>query len=185
MMTAPRDAIDITNLPRFLKHLGHYDRDPMASKFAKQLLDEGGEVVVFWGPQQMDVWRLTIQRDGYLVSFGVERGWPDGVTLSPAADADEWPGAIPLRFAVFAWARAHAVELVIDDPIGFRVDLLAYGTAALDWLGAGHDDVLVNIYTAFQDGFRALGPIMRPEQEAERSAIQIRMMEDAAAAGTA
>lgn len=157
----------------------------MASTFAKHLLDEGGEVVVFWGPEQMDVWRLTIRRSGYLLTFGVERGRPDLVTLRPAAGARQWPGDIPLKFAVFGWARAHAIDLVLDDPVDFHADLLAHGTAALDWLGAGHEDVLLTIDAAYDEGLLLLGPLLRPEQEAERTSIQIRLMEDAATSGKA
>ena len=137
-MTEPRESIDLENLPRFLKHLGHRERDPMASAFAKHLLDEGGEVVVFWGPQQMDVWQLTIRRGGYLITFGMERGRPGAVKLGAAAGRNHWPENIPLHFAVFGWARAHAVDLALDDPLSLHTDLLAHGTAALDWLGSGH-----------------------------------------------
>lgn len=184
-MTAPQDAIDVANLPRFLKHLGHHGRDPEASRFAKHLLDEGGEVVVFWGPEHMDVWRLTIRRSGYLLTFGVERGRPHIVTLQPAAAARQWPGDIPLKFAVFGWARSQTIDLVLDDPVTFHADLLAHGTAALDWLGAGHEDVLLKINAAYDEGRLALGPLFHPDQAAERAAIQIRMMEDAAASGKA
>ena len=179
-MTEPRDSIDLANLPRFLKHLGQRGRSPMAGAFAQHLLDEGGEVVVFWGPEQMDVWQLTIRRGGYLVTFGVERGRPDAVKLASAAGGNHWPGSVPMQFAVFGWARAHAVDLVLDDPLKFRTDLLAHGTAALDWLGAGHEDVLQKIYAAFREGLVQLGPLLRPDQATELAAIQIRLMEEAA-----
>lgn len=163
-MTEPRDSIDLKNQPRFLKHLGHCERNPMASAFAKHRLDEGGEVVVFWGPEQMDVWQLTIRHGGYLITFGVERGWPGVVELRPAAGGNHWSDNIRLQFAVFGWARAHAVDFALDDPLNLHSDLLAYGTAALDWLGSGHEEVLVKIDVAFNAGLVQLGPLPRPDQ---------------------
>lgn len=184
-MTGSQGSIDLTNLPRFLDHLGHRERDPMASKFAKHLLDEGGEVVEFWGPEQMDVWSLTIRRGGHLLTFRVERGYPDPVGLRLAAARDHWPDGIVFRLAIFAWARAHEVALVPDNPLHFEPDLLAHGTAALDWLDAGNEVVVLRIAAAGREGFSRLGPVHYPEQHAEREAIAIQMMEDAAAAGTA
>ena len=178
-MTAPDDGIDLRNLPRFLKHLAHPERDRVASQFAQRLLDDGGEVVEFWGPQQMDVWRLTIRRGGHLVGFGVERGYPDGVTVRPAAGT-QWTQAISLKLGIFAWARANDVELILDHPYDFRVDLLADGIATLDWLDAGNDEVVLRVHQAFRDGLVALGPALQPEDDAERHAIQIRLMEQAA-----
>ena len=133
-MTEPRESIDLENLPRFLKHLGHRERDPMASAFAKHLLDEGGEVVVFWGPQQMDVWQLTIRRGGYLITFGraMNADGPAPSSSGPPQDGTTGRKNIPLHFAVFGWARAHAVDLALDDPLSLHTDLLAHGTAALD-----------------------------------------------------
>lgn len=151
-MSTPRDAVVLTNLPRFLKHLGHHERDPIASAFAMLLLDEGGEVVEFWGPEQMDVWRLTIRRSRHLLTFGVERGKSDFVTLRPADEDRQWPRDIPLQFAVFGWARAHSIDLILDDPLHFPADILAHGTLALDWLGAGNEDVLLRINAAYDEG---------------------------------
>lgn len=185
VVTRPSENIDLTNLPRFLKHLGHHERDPMAASFAQQLLDDGGQIVEFWGPEQMDVWGLTIRRGHYLLRFGVERGYSDSVTFLPAEAADVWPSPTLLKFAVFAWARAHGVELVLDDPDRFHADLPAYGIRALDWLEAGHEEILVKIDAAYDEGRLSLGSIFYPSQDAERKANQIRLMEAAAATGTA
>lgn len=127
----------------------------------------------------MDVWRLTIRRGGHLVGFGVERGYPDGVTVRPAAGT-QWTQAISLKLGIFAWARANDVELILDHPYDFRVDLLADGIATLDWLDAGNDEVVLRVHQAFRDGLVALGPVLQPEDDAERHAIQIRLMEQAA-----
>lgn len=181
-MTEPHDAVDLTNLPRFLKHLGHQERDPVASKFAKQLLDEGGEVVVFWGPEQMDVWRLTIRRGEYLLTFGVERGRSGFVTVGPSTGEHQWQ--THLNFAIFGWARAHSIVLVLDDPLYFEADVLAHGAVALDWLSAGNEDALLKISAAYDEGLLSLGPIFYSDQAAARAANQIRLMEEAAAAGT-
>ena len=92
----------------------------------------------------------------------------------------QWTQAISLKLGIFAWARANDVELILDHPYDFRVDLLADGIATLDWLDAGNDEVVLRVHQAFRDGLVALGPVLQPEDDAERHAIQIRLMEQAA-----
>ncbi len=130
---------DLANLPRFLEHLEQ--RDAEAARFARQLIDAGGAIRVFWGPQQMDVWELRVQRGQMIVRFGVERGYSDGVLIARAGIPASWnDNALrQMRLAVFVWARANDIPFCLDDPDDLDVDLKSDGFAALDWVGDGHD----------------------------------------------
>lgn len=147
-MSASQSDIDLTNLPRFLSHLGDPERDAASAGFAKKLIDDGGEITGFSGPEQMDVWELIVRRGGRLVRFGVERGYSDGALVRPADDTAHASRSVPVKLVVLGWARAMGVGLALDDPIAFRVDLLAHGTTALDWLDQGNDDVVMRIAAA-------------------------------------
>lgn len=152
-MSASQGDIDLTNLPRFLSHLGHPERDAASAGLAKKLLDDGGEITAFSGPEQMDVWELIVRRGGRLVRFGVERGYSDGALVRPVDDTAHVSHSVPVKSVpvksvLLGWARAMGVELALDDPIAFRVDLLAHGTTALDWLDQGNDDVVMRIAAA-------------------------------------
>lgn len=128
-------APDLTNLPRFLKHLGAYSRDPLAAAFARTLLDAGWEVETFWGPQQMDVWLLRLARGSLRVTFGVERGYPDRIIVfESGGPARHWG---PLDLVVQEWAQAHGVELEADRPA--RRWTTEQGLATLDWLEGRRD----------------------------------------------
>lgn len=135
---------DLTNLPWFLTHLE--ERDAGLAGFARQLLDAGWEVQMFWGPVQMDVSRLRLRRRGLSVIFGIERGFVDGVAVGPGDQVDE-ASFTPLSYAVLGWARASGLDLPFDDPDEFP-DVGRHGLQALDWLEAGNDDTLARIRAA-------------------------------------
>lgn len=172
---------DLANLTRFLDHLGNPHRDPDAAAFARLLLEQGCEVETFWGPEQMDVWRLTVRRGRRRVTFGVERGFPDGVGVG-AADESEWT-FIPLWLAVLGWARATGADLVFDDPDSRSGDLLAHGLSALDWLDAGNGEVVARIHAAWREYRQGDVRAARrdPERRLEMTARGIRLIEEAAA----
>lgn len=128
---------DLTNLPRFLEHLEQ--RDAAAAQFARQLIDAGGIIPVFWGPEQMDVWELRVQRGQMIARFGVERGVSDSVLIARAGARASSNDLRPMRLAVFAWARANDIPFRVDDPDKLDVDLKSDGFDALDWVGDGHD----------------------------------------------
>jgi len=78
MTDATGGTPDLTNLERFLDHLEPRDAD--AAAFARRLVHaDGWRVRSFVGPVQMDVWELVVERDGWWVRFGVERGYSDGI----------------------------------------------------------------------------------------------------------
>lgn len=143
------DSPDLTNLERFLVHL--HERDAAAAAFARTLLAEGATVRDFWGPEQMDVWELRVQRGDVIVRFGVERGFSDGVLLGPADAANGRPTLRPLRIAIFAWAVANDVPLRVEDPDDFAVDLTEHGIAAVDWMGEGHEPAVARVQRAWSD----------------------------------
>lgn len=137
-MTGTTGSLDLTNLPRFLAHLGHRERDPNAAMFAKMLLEGGHDVMDFWGPEQMDVWRLRIRRGAHAIAFGIERGFADAVLVNRATDADVWANVSRLDTIVLDWARATSTPIALIDERKQRTDLATYGIAALDWLAAAH-----------------------------------------------
>lgn len=99
----------------FLAHLEPRDRE--ATDFARQLLDDGWEIVTCWGPVQMDVWGLELARGVVRLRFGIERGLSDGILLL----GDD--GYRPLSRVLRDWAARHH----ISEP-----DLLSHGRQALD-----------------------------------------------------
>ncbi|MCR2791660.1 hypothetical protein NQ156_01120 [Microbacterium sp. zg.Y625] len=144
---------DLDALAGFLEHLD--PRDAAAAAFARHLLDAGAVVRSLWGPVQMDVRGLSVQRGDMIVRFGVERGFSDGVLIGRADAADE-SGLRPIALAVFAWARANGIPLQLDDPDGIEVDLVTVGIPALDWVGAGNDDAVHRVHRAWFEHRRRL-----------------------------
>ena len=140
-------------LPEFLAHLEARDAD--AAAFARHLLDAGAVVRSLWGPVQMDVRELTLQRGDMIVRFGVERGFSDGVLIG-RADAGDDANLRPIALAVFAWARANGIPLQLDDPDRIEADLIAVGIAAIDWVGAGNDDIVTRVRGAWLEHRRRL-----------------------------
>ena len=143
IMSAPHDLHTVT---RFLDHLA--ERDAKAAAFARQLLDAGAVVRSIWGPVQMDVWDLQLLRGGMIVRFGIERGFSDGVLVG-RADPEVQPTLHPISLVVFAWARANGIPLPVDDPNRIEVDLSTQGIAAVEWIGAGHDDAVEQVRAAW------------------------------------
>lgn len=144
-----RDAADLTNLPRFLEHLGSIDQ--MAADLAGILLDAGGTVRTFWGPEQMDVWELRVQRGEMIARFGVERGYSDGIRIAPAATPVDWGGLRSFHCAIIAWACANSIPLRLDDPDDVRIDLAKHGLSVLDWVGDGHDADVDRVHDAWMN----------------------------------
>ena len=145
---------DLTNLPRFFDHLA--PRDSEAAQLARHLLAAGWGVRVFWGPEQMDVWQLTVQRGEWFVRFGVERGRSDGVLVGRSdATVPGWNESTSLGYAIFAWARAHEVPFPLDHPGDVRHAIAEYGPAALDWLAEGNASALERVSSIAYDFARS------------------------------
>lgn len=142
-----RGDLDLTNLPRFLVHLRK--RDAGLSDFVRQLLDAQWEAIEFWGPEQMDVWRLALRSGNRVLQFGIERGFVDGVLLG-SADGDESEFR-PLSYAMLGWARSCGTDIPLDDPDNFHPDIASHGWAVLDWLDAGNDETVERISSAWKD----------------------------------
>ncbi|WP_291041204.1 hypothetical protein [Herbiconiux sp.] len=143
-------APDLGNLPRFLDHLA--ERDDDAARLARQLLADGGEVLVFWGPQQMDVWHLEVRRGRWIVLFRIERGMAEWPRMGLVADPPvSWDDYRPVGLAVLAWARANDVPFDLDGPDDLHHDLASHGPAALDWLGDGRVQVFDRLCAAWMD----------------------------------
>jgi hypothetical protein len=143
LQEAVTSARTYTRLSGFLTHL-----DSPQRIIASGLVDAGAEIDVFWGPEQMDVWRLTLRRGDATVGFGIERGFSDGVTvdhrrLRDRGARDGWTryGDLWLVWAVRTGAIPHAL-----DPLDLHAtaDYDAW-TAVLDWLDAASDADLTAI----------------------------------------
>jgi len=143
-MSVLRDR-DAHSVSRFLAHLG--ERDRALADFVRRLLDADWSVAECWGPEQMDVWSLTLHRDTYAVRFGIERGIVDGVLVGPADDRSV--AFRPLAYAVLGWARSHGADVPLVDPDDFRPNVATHGVGALEWLAAGNDATLERISSAW------------------------------------
>ncbi|MFK3670565.1 hypothetical protein ACI2IX_10360 [Leifsonia aquatica] len=142
---------------------------PEEARFARLLLDDGGRVVSAWGPEQMAVWHLEVQRGDMLVMFHSERGyaeWPR--VVRSAVHRPHWDEYRPIGLGVFAWARAHGVPFRLDDPDDVDHDLVAHGRDALDWLDRGGDAPLQRVYQAWLGDrlTRGAGDASRPRSHA-------------------
>jgi len=171
---------DLARLPQFLVRLEQ--RDPGRPSLARQLLDAGWLVDDFWGPVQMDVWRLALRRGDRAAVFGIERGAVDEVRIGPVGGAED--EFTPLSFAVLGWARSCGAPVPLDDPDAFRPDAVAHGLAALDWLEEGNDAVLARIQAAWEEYGRrrwSLDQRLGPAWLAETKERGIREIEAAAA----
>lgn len=74
-------------LSGFFSHL-----DEPQTTVAQQMVAAGWEVATFWGPEQMDVWRLTLRRGPVQVSFGIERGFSYGIEVHHELLRERAPG---------------------------------------------------------------------------------------------
>lgn len=143
-------APDLGNLPRFLDHLTERDAD--AAQLARHLLADGAEVLVFWGPQQMDVWHLEVRRGRWIVLFRIERGIAEWARMGLVTDPPlDWDDYRPVGLAVLAWARAHGVPFRLEGPDDLNHDLATHGRAALDWLGDGRSHLFDRLCAAWID----------------------------------
>lgn len=103
-----------------------------------------------WGPEQMAVWHLELQRGDWIVQFHSERGFPESAKVVRSTDpSPHWDDYRPMGLAIFAWARANGLPMRLDDPDDFVHDLATHGRDVLDWLNEGHDEVLERVFGAW------------------------------------
>jgi len=116
------------------------------ARTVREMLDDGFNVLEFWGPEQMDVWLLKLTRGTVTVQFGIERGFSDGIHLAAVGVAPP-PRTIyvgpAFDFMHFVWAvrtgvkqpKTAATQLV---DLSFRTGdgrALSDWRAVVDWLG--------------------------------------------------
>lgn len=75
-MTTPASEPAAWRLKAFVAKL----EEPQ-STVAREMLDGGLTVATFWGPEQMDVWRLDLTHGPVTVRFGIERGFSYGIEV--------------------------------------------------------------------------------------------------------
>lgn len=73
MTRHPQGQVDLDNVPRFLDRLKSIDREAFA--LVSRLLNEKWRVKSCWGPEQMDVWELTLAKQTWRAVVGIERGY--------------------------------------------------------------------------------------------------------------
>lgn len=175
---------DLENVPSVIEYVSR--QQPEVAQFAQLLLGDGGRVLTSWGPKQMAVWHLEIQRGNWVVLLRSERGFTDPATVARAVN-DSSPSLndyFHMGLAVFAWARATGVPFRLDEPDDFDHDLVECGCHALDWLNEGNGDALDRVYGAwieYRHNYWGLeGEALRTLQ-----ADSVAAMEDAAAARSA
>lgn len=173
------DPPDLNHVRTVLEYLA--TTEPEVVDFARLLLDDGGRVLEAWGPQQMAVWRLVVQRGAWQVRFHSERGYAEGASIARSTNPPpRFDDHRSIGLAIFAWARANGVPFRLAEPDNFDHGLVAHGRDALDWLNQGHDEDLERVFRAWYAYRSALG---RRDGEALRALKvgSVRAMEDAAA----
>lgn len=136
------DADDSTRV------LDYFDEtQPDAAGFARALIARGGTITELWGPLQMSVWNLVIERGAWRVTLHSERGFGDWPVVSARTEADPREARrYPAGLVVFVWARAHEVPFRVDRVEGFNHDLAAHGCDAMDWLDSAGPGMLDGAY---------------------------------------
>jgi hypothetical protein len=133
-------------LDAFLAHL-----DGPQSTIARGMIDAGAKILVFWGPEQMDVWRLELGQGEVTVRFGIERGFSDGVEITHPRLRRRPPrdGVVPYIAAWMVWAWRTGVLTRAFDPAapGAQADPSAWPDV-VSWL---RDDAREPDFTAIDD----------------------------------
>lgn len=115
---------------------------------AHGMLDAGAEIDTFWGPEQMDVWSLTLRRGDATVGFSIERGFSDGVTVDHRRLRDRGArhGWTSYGYLWLVWALRTGVIPQSVDPLETHAtaDYTAWA-AVLDWLDSATDADLTAI----------------------------------------
>ena len=132
-----------SRLTAFLAHL-----DLPQRTIAHGMLDAGAEIDTFWGPEQMDVWSLTLRRGDATVGFSIERGFSDGVTVAHRRLRDR--GArVPGRSYDQLWhhwaLRTGVIPHAVDPMDTHAAADYDAWQAALDWLDTATDADLTAI----------------------------------------
>jgi hypothetical protein len=104
---------DPDRLARFLQKL-----DAPQTTVAAGMLAAGWQVTTFWGPEQMDVWSLTLTHRDVRAIFGIERGFSYGIELAHPGMRRPKPGeAWPSYEQVWlVWARRTGILPRAIDP---------------------------------------------------------------------
>ncbi|MEO8527683.1 MAG: hypothetical protein ABI435_01245, partial [Pseudolysinimonas sp.] len=100
--SAIHDAVNAITQHRLSGFISHLD-EPQAT-VAAQMLADGLEITTFWGPEQMDVWRLDLARGPVHVRFGIERGASYGIEVNAPRLRD--------RGTYYGWAAYSTIALV-------------------------------------------------------------------------
>jgi hypothetical protein len=131
-MTPPAASLDRDRLARFLEKL-----DAPQSTVAAGMLAARWRVTTFWGPEQMDVWSLTLTRRDVRATFGIERGLSYGIELAHPGMRRPRPGeAWPSYEQVWlVWGRRTGVLPRPFDP-KLLPDVVGYAAwpKVTDWL---------------------------------------------------
>jgi hypothetical protein len=143
-------AVPQRRLSGFISHLD----EPQAT-VAAQMLADGLEITTFWGPEQMDVWRLDLARGPVQVRFGIERGASYGIEVNAPGLRDRgayygWPS---YSFIAVVWAAHMGTlpEQVDTLNLNSITDFSAW-SAVLDWLSKATDadyakiDALIDLF---------------------------------------
>lgn len=143
LQTTVASAPTYSRITGFLTHLEYPQRT-----IAQGMYEAGAEIDVFWGPEQMDVWRLNLRRGDATVGFSIERGFSDGVTVDHRRMRDRGAraGWTSYGYLWLVWALRTGVIPQSVDPLGSHAsaDYTAW-PAVLDWLDAATDADLTAI----------------------------------------
>lgn len=150
--------------------------EPQAT-VAREMLDAGLTVATFWGPEQMDVWRLDLTHGSVLARFGIERGFSYGIEMDHPQlrrrSAGENLTPYIAAWMVAAWRSGTLTRAFDPAEPGAEADHTAW-PAVLTWMSetAHHDDFdaidqLRDLMRSFRGaGYRMSHPIAESERVA-------------------
>ncbi|MFB2583957.1 hypothetical protein [Herbiconiux liukaitaii] len=165
-------------LEAFLTHL-----DEPQSTVARGMVHAGAEIVIFWGPEQMDVWRLELAHGPVIVRFGIERGFSYGIEMDHPGLRDRLPsnGLTPFIVVWMVWASRTGTLARQFDPAapGIEADFDAW-PLVVEWLrnvARGPDFTAIDDLRDLMNDLRGGGYRMsHPIPEAQRTAAVVKIL---------
>jgi hypothetical protein len=148
--------------------------EPQAT-VAREMLEANVPIETFWGPEQMDVWRLDLRRGSVLVRFGIERGFSYGIEIDHPRLRRRSPGEnltpYIAAWMVAAW-RTGALSRAFDPAAPNATSDPTAWAMVVDWMNSqatqadfdAIDNLRDLIRSFLQMGYRMTHPLSEAER---------------------
>lgn len=116
------------------------------------LLADGWEIGSFWGPVQMGVWHLDLRRGPLIVTFGMGRGFSEGVRIRHENfDGGSVSNGMPYASVWAIWARLSGeVDRALDPRVLHDVADQTAWRAVIEWMRTATSAELRALTSAYE-----------------------------------